>query len=548
MTEPMPDWAREMVTLYESEAHSQFILHGNVQDLFPLSGIGGRRLGSLREFLRTELLTNHEVVLGYDLGSGIRVEKGKDPFTGWSAYQENPQLQRPPRQSIEFLSHYFRYCANLGRLGKKRTHIACILDAAHLVVPAEGGMASHELNALALQIRDWATEPLLLEHPLVTVLLADSLNDLHPILANNPRAAQIRIPLPSEQDLEHALAGSVKEYPIALSGFPVLSGPAHQLKGASLSSVESLLKTFEYRKQPLRDQDLGEQKKRLLERDCRGLIEFIESRRSLADLHGLEPVKAWLRQDLELWRKNEIEALPKGYLICGPVGTGKTFLVECLAGEAGIPVVKLRNFRDRWVGSTEGNLETIFRLIQALGRCYVFVDEADQALGRRESGQGDSGLSGRVYAMIAEEMGSSRSRGRVIWILASSRPDLIEVDLKRPGRVDVKIPLFPAATSEEGTRLLRSLLARRGLDVSADELRALADRLPQFLTPGAAEALAVKVYRTVKTSTSTVSAALQACLTDYRNPVPADVLRFQIEIAARESTDASFVPDAFRSS
>ena len=222
--------------------------------------------------------------------------------------------------------------------------------------------------------------------------------------------------------------------------------------------------------------------------------------------------------------------------------------MECLAGEAGIPVVKLRNFRDRWVGSTEGNLETIFRLIQALGRCYVFVDEADQALGRRESGQGDSGLSGRVYAMIAEEMGSSRSRGRVIWILASSRPDLIEVDLKRPGRVDGKIPLFPAATSEEGTRLLRSLIARRGLEVSEDELCALADRVPQFLTPGAAEALAVKVYRTVRTSTSTVSAALRACLTDYRNPVPADVLRFQIEIAARESTDASFVPDAFRSS
>ena len=81
-------------------------------------------------------------------------------------------------------------------------------------------------------------------------------------------------------------------------------------------------------------------------------------------------------------------------LLCGPVGTGKTFMVECLAGEAGVPIVKLKNFRDKWVGSTEGNLEKIFRLLQALGRCYVFIDEADQAIGRRESASGDCGNFG----------------------------------------------------------------------------------------------------------------------------------------------------------
>jgi len=46
-----------------------------------------------------------------------------------------------------------------------------------------------------------------------------------------------------------------------------------------------------------------------------------------------------------------------------------------------LPVVKIKNFRDRWVGSTEGNLEKIFRYYKALDRCYVFVDEADQAFG-----------------------------------------------------------------------------------------------------------------------------------------------------------------------
>jgi SpoVK/Ycf46/Vps4 family AAA+-type ATPase len=99
-----------------------------------------------------------------------------------------------------------------------------------------------------------------------------------------------------------------------------------------------------------------------------------------------------------------------GYLIAGRIGTGKTFLVQCWAGELGIPCVVLKNFRDRWVGSSEGNLEKIIGLVRALGRCMVFIDEADQALGRRTTDSGDSGLSGRIYAMIAQEMGDSSTR------------------------------------------------------------------------------------------------------------------------------------------
>lgn len=80
--------------------------------------------------------------------------------------------------------------------------------------------------------------------------------------------------------------------------------------------------------------------------------------------------------------------------------------MECLAGEACVPVVKMKNFRDKWVGGSEGNLEKIFRLIHALDRCYVFIDEADQSLGQRDASSGDSGISGRIYSMLAEEMGS----------------------------------------------------------------------------------------------------------------------------------------------
>src|SRR5262249_10368661 len=143
-----------------------------------------------------------------------------------------------------------------------------------------------------------------------------------------------------------------------------------------------------------------------------------------------------------------------------------------------VPVVKLKNFRDKWVGSTEGNLERIFRLLQALGRCYVFIDEADQAIGRRDSGNNDSGLSGRIYSMLAEEMGNSSSRGKLVWILASSRPDLIEVDLKRPGRVDVKIPLFPTSSAKESFDLVRTLCKKRGLSFEDSDFPTVEKNVP----------------------------------------------------------------------
>jgi SpoVK/Ycf46/Vps4 family AAA+-type ATPase len=276
------------------------------------------------------------------------------------------------------------------------------------------------------------------------------------------------------------------------------------------------------------------------------LIEFIESARTLDDIHGQEKVKNWLRQDIALWQQSDVGAMPKGYLLCGPVGTGKTFMVECLAGEARVPVVKLKNFRDKWVGSTEGNLERIFRLLQALGRCYVFVDEADQAIGRRDSSSGDSGISGRIYSMLAEEMGSSSSRGKLVWILASSRPDLVEVDLKRPGRIDVKIPLFPTASARESFDLLRVLCQKRGIAISESEYARLELLMPLLLTPGAAETLAVKIYRLVRTSSAKSEEALKRCLTDYQNPVPLDTMEFQIRLAVSEASDLEFVPDAFR--
>lgn len=542
----LPSWALEAIQLYESNAANQFIVYGNVNDQLVIP-TPKPHLGSLTEFLLAVLLPRFDVVLSYDIGNGIRVEKGGEIFSKWPQLQQDPNLPKSPRAAIETLTHYFRYVANLARLNRDRVQVGCILKSTNLLAPALQGGVDYDMSALASLIRDWSSETLLAGHALAAFLITENLNDLNPLIVNNPRAARIKVSLPSPDELAQALDFLGPSYTCSLREYSgKLPNMAQQLAGSTLGAIETLLKTREHARQCLLPADLIKLKKQLVENDCNGLIEFVESTRSLDDLYGQEKVKAWLRQDIALWRDSDVAALPKGYLLCGPVGTGKTYMVECLAGEAGVPVVKLKNFRDKWVGSTEGNLERIFRLLQALGRCYVFIDEADQAIGRRDASTGDSGLSGRVYSMLAEEMGNSSSRGKLIWILASSRPDLIEVDLKRPGRVDVKIPLFPTTTPRESFDLIRMLCSKRGLAIDDSAFSSLESILPNLLTPGAAETLAVKVYRTSLTGGLPPSEALRASLTDYQNPVPLETMEFQIRLAAREASDLEFVPAIFR--
>ncbi|MEI8191443.1 MAG: AAA family ATPase, partial [candidate division NC10 bacterium] len=215
------------------------------------------------------------------------------------------------------------------------------------------------------------------------------------------------------------------------------------------------------------DRLISKRKREILERECFGLVEFVVPEHGFEVVGGMDEVKKDLLIVAENIREGRIARVPMGILLTGPMGTGKTFVAEAFAKECGLPTIKLKNFRSKWVGATEGNLEKILTVIKAIGQVVVIVDEGDRAFGNTD-GEGDGGTSSRVIARIKEFMSDTSNRGRILFLVMTNRPDKLDVDLKRAGRLDRKIPFLYSQTPEEIEAVARALVKKNKVKTGVD--------------------------------------------------------------------------------
>ena len=401
--------------------------------------------GTVPDFLAREMFGRWDIVLAYDVGKGLRPLAGPDParlrtMAQWLTERlgNAATWPRDPDQAIAAIDGILE--RNLIDPPEQRKRIAVVLDYAQYLVPASeaGGRSG---AARMVRILGWATNPLLRRVNVAIALLTDSLAEMHPRLAANPAVTAIEVPMPEAEERERfalttaAAAGMPAEQLDGVRRVAALSG------GLTLESLRAVVALSARERTAPDGPEFTARKKDLIERSCQGLIEFIQPRLTLDAVAGHAAAKNRLESDARAIKRGQFESAPMGYLICGPVGTGKSFIAECYAGSVGIPCVVLKNFRSKYVGETEGNLEHALGVLRSLGPVVVVIDEADAALGNRQS-DGDSGTSARVFSMIARQMGDTRYRGKIVWMLLTSRPDLLPIDLKRQGRAEVHIPLF----------------------------------------------------------------------------------------------------------
>jgi SpoVK/Ycf46/Vps4 family AAA+-type ATPase len=543
----LPAWAAALRKRLKQGGVTTFILHGpGVRDIHPL---GPRRYGGIREFLSEVVFADRTAIVGYDRGAGIRFSdrdveedfttllRAYDAANGTSLAKQHP---RDPDRALQLIESYVRNQLTENR----RFSAAVMVDYAETVAPVgEPGQLSVEDRGSIVTLRRWASDPLFLGRAVTFVLIAETTAALNPALVADARTVEIVVPVPDESERYAYLTGR--------GGTPDTFARIDATRAATLTAgltrlhLESLLAEAEASGAPLDPDALTREKKRLIEESSGGLLAFMTSDVGLDAVAGHEAAKAMLRETAHALRQGRLDVVPMGYLICGPVGTGKSFIVRCFAAEIGVPVVELKNFRSMWQGQTEANLERILGILDALGPVAVVVDEADAALGSRSMAGADSGVSERVFASLAAFMGDTRRRGRTIWFLMTSRPDLVPVDLKRQGRAEEHIALFPPATSQERATVFEALRAR--LKVPIESGRPLAElfaQVPHAMSAADIEGILVRASRRMASAgLATLSFdLLRELIRDCQPPAYPLEIDYQRLIAAMECTSRALLP------
>lgn len=475
LPEWFPPWARELADLYFSGTTCVFVLHGNVHDLVRCPDGDGDRYCSLEEFLGNSVFGTWDIVLRHDLAHGLV------PLTG-----DNDRLQdmmqylsarlgpvnkwsRNPEDVLSILDQLLQ--RNLVETdANKRKSFGFVFEYAQYLLPSldiTGLTGRH--GATLVRFLEWAQNPYIKRVNIAFCLIADKLTEVNARLVQSPNVANIEVELPDEQARQRFVERAVGDDDLSRLTEFTAEQLAAMSKGLSLISLNMLLSQAKRTGQRIGAERFRELKKDVIERQCQGLLEFIEPTHTLDLVVGHTAAKKRLREDAEFIFHGRDDAAPMGYLICGPVGTGKTFLAECYAGSIGIPCVKLRNFRSKYVGETEGNLERVLSVLRSLGPVVVIIDEADAALGDRQS-SGDSGTSNRVFSMIASQMGDTRYRGKIVWMLLTSRPDLLPIDLKRQGRAEVHIPLFYPVDEDELRAMFVVMARKNKMKLAAEDV------------------------------------------------------------------------------
>ena len=338
-----------------------------------------------------------------------------------------------------------------------------------------GSLAGQDV--LAAYIRDAAT---VMREVRGALVLTGEAEGLPPTL--NEVAARVRLPGPSDREFRELLQRIVRDLSarqhvaVSMSKDEVALLVKH-LSGLTLLEAEKILTKAIVEDGTLAADDLRhvlEAKRRIVERD--GLLEYYPAEATLAEVADLATLKGWLRKRAAVVRTPEKARefgldFPKGVLLLGVPGCGKSLSAKAVATEWGLPLLKLdpSNLYNKFIGESESNFKRAMAAAERMAPVVLWVDELEKAFA--SGGAEDGGVSQRILGSFLSWM--QDRRGDVFVVATANDIQRLPPEFLRKGRFD---EIFFVDLPDTTTRaeVFRIHLARRNQDPAGYDLDGLA--------------------------------------------------------------------------
>ena len=503
--------------LINSGTSRSLVLSGNIHDLFFIREEENTDYIPLVPFLTRSWDIPGFILIVYELNGPIRFaqeterEKVKQAFNVWRGTTESepdssagtstrrsigllgtaaepadvPFTQYmndaigSPTLALELLRQFCLLSRSTNTQGERllSEKLIIFIEAADMLLP-EG-----EIRSLSLQdrhrisiVQDWISDSNFMNDNDTVIFITESASLVNSRIIRLPQVVTVEIPSPGMSERQHFISWfnntpKLVEKPLKLWG--TQAQLAMLTAGLSIQALRQLLLSARYSGDKLQPEDVINKVSEFIQGQLgEDVVEFKKPAHNLKDIVGNQKLVDFLKTQLmPRITSTGSDAIP-GMSVCGPIGSGKTFIFEGLAGELDIPVLVLKNIRSMWFGQTDVIFERLKRLLMALVKVLIFVDEADTQFGNvgQDAHSTERRLTGKIQAMMSDP----QLRGNITWLLMTARIYNLSPDLRREGRVgDIVVPVLDPS-GEDREAFLRWTIAKvAGGPISEEALEQL---------------------------------------------------------------------------
>ncbi len=577
VTPPSYPFFTQLASTINSGLARSIILAGNVNDLY----FDGSQYVPLVQFLLVKTNVPGLIQIVYELNGPVRMSeehrvKLREAWAAWKTgvdvntlairdmsnesskielrRKEFDQYMRDAignaTQALEFLRQ-LTICSRT----TLRENLLIVIEAADMLLPAGDGdvarMNDVQVRRVAI-VTDWFSDPLFFSGRDSVCLVAESRSLIHPRIARLPQMVSVDIPSPDLVARKHFIqwhrnqptsnAIPTSETAVATNDQEVASAELDSLSeataGLSIHALRQLLLAAVYFKRPVSREDVVRQVEQFIQSQLgEDVVEFKKPKHTLKDVVGFTGLKKFLVEYMMPRLKLPDDRALPGAAVAGAIGGGKTFIFEAVAAELDMPVLVLKSIRSQWFGQTDVIFERLRRVLEALEKVVIFVDEADTQFGGVGEGthETERRLTGKIQGMMSDPV----LRGKVIWLLMTARIHLLSPDIRRPGRVgDLIIPILDPVEQDRLDFIAWMLKPAGSTGTNLVEWMDQVALPPDFSAAGFAA-----LRSQIKAIPPQTEDELKAIIGDFIQPAIGQTRRYQTLQALVNCTRRSLLPD-----